>query len=514
VASGTRSLEREVKLAADMAFRLPDLRGVVGKTVRQPGQELRTAYFDTSDFRVWQRGMSLRHRMGESSGAGIWTLKVPAPRSPSDDDGPTLDRTELSWPGGRDAVPVQATDLLRGIVCRGILEQVTELVTSRLRFVLHDAEGRSCAELDDDTVTVVGGRRHGLRFRQLEVELGDGGAAILDAVLRELRRAGAHVGDAPKLAKALGLRTGSGGGSSSDPGRKGSLRDVIGASINNALEQLLDHDYLLRADPPRPPAHSIHQARVATRRLRSDLKTVGSVLDPVWLDHTRRELEWLGGVLGSVRDADVLAGHVADDGEGVPSDAGGRAELLARLDDQRRRAIADLGEALTGDRYLDLLDRLHAGASAPPLAAAVTGDRRADQRAQGVLAELVGRQWGVLRRRESKAGRHPSDRELHRIRIGAKQLRYAAEMAAPVMGKKARRTARAAEALQTVLGEHHDAVAAEQWLSAIAPTTTPAASYVAGRLAAEQHERQRRLRRQWRSVWDDLDTKNVRRWMH
>jgi CHAD domain-containing protein len=222
----------------------------------------------------------------------------------------------------------------------------------------------------------------------------------------------------------------------------------------------------------------------------------------------------LGGVLGSVRDADVLAGHVADDGEGVPSDAGGRAELLARLDDQRRRAIADLGEALTGDRYLDLLDRLHAGASAPPLAAAVTGDRRADQRAQGVLAELVGRQWGVLRRRESKAGRHPSDRELHRIRIGAKQLRYAAEMAAPVMGKKARRTARAAEALQTVLGEHHDAVAAEQWLSAIAPTTTPAASYVAGRLAAEQHERQRRLRRQWRSVWDDLDTKNVRRWMH
>jgi len=204
-----------------MAFRLPDLRGVVGKTVRQPGQELRTAYFDTSDFRVWQRGMSLRHRMGSRRApvSGLSRCRRHAARPTTTDP----HWTEPSSPGPEAGTPCRCRRRIsyRGIVCRGILEQVTELVTSRLRFVLHDAEGRSCAELDDDTVTVVGGRRHGLRFRQLEVELGDGGAAILDAVLRELRRAGAHVGDAPKLAKALGLRTGSGGGSSSDPAAKG-----------------------------------------------------------------------------------------------------------------------------------------------------------------------------------------------------------------------------------------------------------------------------------------------------
>lgn len=513
MAPGSRSLEREVKFDTTMAFRLPDLRRVVGDTVRRPSQKLRTAYFDTSDLRLWQRGLSLRHRMGESpAGTGTWTLKVPAPGSGTDGSAPTLDRTELSWSGGREAVPPGATALLRGIVRRGHLEQITELATSRLRFVLRDAQGKSCAELDDDTVTVVGGRRDGLRFRQLEVELGDGGPAVLDAVVRALRRAGAHLGDEPKLAKALGLPAGSGRTSPPAPGRRASLRDVVRTSINDALDRLLDHDLALRSDPTHPPAEAVHQARVATRRLRSDLKTFGSFLDPMWLDRTRAELAWMGEVLGNVRDADVLAGHLAGDGEDIARDDGGRLELLSRLDDQRRRALDDLAEALAGDRYLDLLDCLQAATATAPVAALGRG-RGTEERARRLLPALVGRQWRVLRRRQRRPGRHPSDNELHRIRIGAKQLRYAAELAIPVMGKEARRLARAAEELQTVLGDHHDAVAAEQWLSHTARTTSQAGSYVAGRLAAEQHRRQRRLRRQWRSVWDELDTKDLRRWL-
>ena len=46
-------------------------------------------------------------------------------------------------------------------------------------------------ELDDDTVTVVGGRGRGQSFRQLEVEIGPDGGAVADAVVADLRRAGA-----------------------------------------------------------------------------------------------------------------------------------------------------------------------------------------------------------------------------------------------------------------------------------------------------------------------------------
>jgi CHAD domain-containing protein len=71
-----------------------------------------------------------------------------------------------------------------------------------------------------------------------------------------------------------------------------------------------------------------------------------------------------------------------------------------------------------------------------------------------------------LQRRVRKGGRRPTDRELHRIRIGAKQLRNASEMADPVVGARARRTAEA-----------------------------------------------KKLRRRWRSAWTVLDDNDVLRWL-
>jgi len=519
------SLEREIKLDTGPGFELPDLTTVGRRTVVQPGQELRTAYFDTDDFRLWDRGISLRHRRGEASGGqGTWTLKLPGARS-----GSILDRTELSWSGGRDAVPNEAVSVVQGLVRRRLLEPITELATTRRRFVFQNREGERCAELDDDTVTVVGGRGRGQSFRQLEVEIGPDGGAVADAVVADLRRAGAHLGGQPKLAMVLGHQfrsesAGSASGSFTVDARS-SLGAVVTASLAHGLERILDHDYILRLHRSDPPPHAVHQARVATRRLRSDLKTVRSTLDPVWLDHTRAELQWLGGVLGSVRDADVLGGHLAEDLDSPPAgcaddadpdddaDHAGRHALRRRQEEQRRTAVRELSTVLTGARYLDLLDRLHAAAGLPPFIDPGPGGWRPEDAAARALPDLVGRQWHVLRKRKRKAGTHPSDRQLHRIRIAAKQLRYAAELATPVVGGAARRPAKAAERVQTVLGLHHDAVTAEQWLRDVARTSTPSTSYVAGRLSVHYSRRQRKLRRQWRSVWDELDQKKVLAWL-
>ena len=61
-------------------------------------------------------------------------------------------------------------------------------------------------------------------------------------------------------------------------------------SIADGLDRILDHDYRMRLEAVLA-ARNVHQARVATRRLRSNLKTFRSVLDPVWLGHTRAELQ-------------------------------------------------------------------------------------------------------------------------------------------------------------------------------------------------------------------------------
>ncbi len=500
-------LEREVKLAVELDFVLPDLTAVVGAPRPQMERTMRTAYFDTAEFRLWRRGMTLRHRTGEEPGPGTWTAKLPAPG-----EGPTLDRTELSWAGPRESLPEEAIGLFLGITRSSPLHQIVELVTTRRRFLLADSVGVPRGELDDDTVTVSGGNRDGVCFRQVEVELGSGGNGLAGRVVQRLIEAGARPGGEQKLAQAVDL-----------PARaprarlhKGSsMGEIAGDSIATELDRLLDNDVRLRLDPSNPPVEGVHQARVATRRLRSELKLLGSVLDPAWVAHVRTELRWLGEKLGRVRDADVLAILLLGDGDGSSFDGEGRRELRSTADGQRREHCRDLSDALSSDRYLDLLDRLDAAGEQPPWAGG--GGRKrvsppAGRRARKVLPRLVRQRWRSLRRAVKRGGRHPGDAELHGMRIRAKELRYASETAAPVIGKAARRTAAVAEEAQDVLGRHHDAVSAEAWLRNQAARGTPAAGYSAGRLAAGQARSQRRLRRRWRPVWHRLRQKRFRRW--
>jgi CHAD domain-containing protein len=501
MAPKTIARERELKLAPDLDFELPDLRPTVGRTVRLGQQRLRTTYFDTSDFRLWQQGVTLRHRSGDQRGPGTWTVKLPE----GGDKG--LDRTEVSWAGLRKAVPGEAQTLLRGIIRRSQLQQVADLATTRRRLSLRDKKGRSWAELDDDIVTVAKGGKNGGSFRELELELSPGRDGPVDDVLKQLYDAGARPDNAPKLAKAVAVLSGT---APQRPPRQlnGHARvgDVARACIADGLNRLLDHDYRLRLHLQHPPAHDVHQARVATRRLRSDLKTFRSLLVPDWVGYVRDELRWVGNALGAVRDTDVLISTLTKDGIARPP---GPRSLRRRLVDQRRRASKDLAEVLESSRYLDLLDTLRAAADVPPF----HGDSSPLRLAAGALPALIEPQWRSLRRRVHKAGDHPSDSELHRIRIAAKQLRYAAEAATPVVGKPAKKTAKAARRLQTVLGDHHDAVAAGQWLDRDAPGRSAAEAAQHRDLVAQQHQRQSDLRQKWPSAWAKLAHKKTRQWL-
>jgi CHAD domain-containing protein len=479
-------VEREVKLALDLGADLPDLRGVVAASVRQPEEHLRAVYFDTPDLRLWERGITLRHRTGEGA-RGKWTLKLPRPSS---DD--AVVRTELEWEGDEAVVPEEARHALAGIVRRASLQRCAELHTERIRFRL-EQDGVAWAELANDVVTVVGGARDGQRFRQLELEFTSAGTARdtrAEAVLEALRQAGARPDPHPKVATVLGpprnqpprLR------------RKSSAAAVARHAVADGLGRLLDHECRLRASGLELDPEDVHQARVATRRLRSDLSTLGPLLDPLWVDHVRADLKWVGSVLGEVRDTDVLSAGLREGGAGD--------DLIRRLDEQRTRAVTAVTEMLGENRYMDLLDRLHAASLRPPL----TSRARAAKKARRVLPPLVRRRWKAVRRDARRGGGHPSDEQLHQLRKRSKQLRYACELATPVAGKPARRTAKAAESLQTVLGEHHDAVVARQWLQESgSPDRAP--------LIELEDRRRKGTARQWRSKYRRLAKPGRRAWL-
>lgn len=504
-----RTVEREVKFDVGPEFALPDLNGVVddARQTELPRAELAATYFDTPDRRLLARGITLRHRRdrADPSDQGQWTLKLPARLG-----GLALERTELTWPGELSTVPDEALRLLRAIVRHAELEAIAELVTSRRRLEIEAPGGQRLAEIDDDTVAVVDAPEPRGTFREIEVELEAEDAGLLESVIERLAAAGARPGQAtPKVARAIGLgpraRTRPQVGTRS---RDVSLAELIAAAIATGVERLLDHDIGVRSSED--PEH-VHQARVATRRLRSDLRTFGDVLDPGWTAHVRDELRWLGRALGRVRDADVLAirlrAHAA--AELTDTDMQGFTELEHRLSVQRQAAYAELLEALGSDRYIDLLDALTAPPSFRAGAEAELGTP-----ARRAAARFVRRPWRSLRRAVAKLDVNPTDQELHEIRIKAKRVRYSAEAAAAAVGKPARRLAKAAANLQDALGAHQDAVTAEGWLRESAATLDAKVGvFVAGELVTVQRREQKQLRKSWLAAWKSLNSKQLRRWL-
>ncbi len=121
---------------------------------------------------------------------------------------------------------------------------------------------------------------------------------LVGPVVKELTAAGAQLGGEQKLAKAVDLPA----RSPQCPGLKihkeSRIGDIATGCIATALDRLLDNDLLIRFDPSEPPVEGVHQARVASRRLRSDLKLLGMALDPEWLAQVRTDLKWLGEILG------------------------------------------------------------------------------------------------------------------------------------------------------------------------------------------------------------------------
>lgn len=499
-------IEREVKLDAPPGFELPDLTvAAAGRPVAVlPEQHLRATYYDTADLRLARWGVTLRHRTGDDGGA-TWTVKVPAGSG-----GKVTTRNELEFAGSADDIPAEAVAVLRGFVRGATLGPVADISTTRRRTQVRDGDGNVLLEVADDTVTVGAADSELSRFREVEVELApgvDAGDGLLDDVVERLHRAGAVPGDGtPKVVRALGP------GATAPPevepvvlDRHSTAGDVVRAAIAAAVTRLLRHEVGARLgeDP-----EDVHQARVATRRLRSDLRTFRSFVDEGWAKGVREELRWLAAALGAVRDADVLLERLRGQAADLPDvDAGGATALLDRLHADRHAARADLLAALASDRYAELVEDLVHAARHPQL----TPD--ADAPARAALPQVVRGPWKHVRKAVKALGPSPEDAQLHEVRIRAKRARYAAEAVAPVIGKQARRLAAALAEVQSVLGDLQDAAVAESWLRAAAVGGDQAEAVVVGQLVRVQHEEVASARRRWRAAWKAAAKKDLRSWL-
>src|SRR5690242_5561220 len=350
-------LEREVKLGAGPAFHLPDLAGVIEGVAVGPSETVRleTVYYDTPDLRLARWGVSLRHRAGEG-----WTLKLADPPSAPGRQAAVLERDELTFQGGAKKPPEAALEVVRAYVRKAELVPVARLSTVRRRVRLVDPSGTRVAEVVDDEVSVRDGRRVAARFREIEVEAaGENGVdGVITPLVTKLRVSGAGAPDpTPKHIRALGPRAIEPPEVSPEPLLPApTARDVIKHALSESIAALLHHDPLVRTS--RDP-EAVHQARVATRKLRSHLRTFGPLLDVEWSEPLRSELGWIAGSLGAVRDREVLLERLKDRAKSLPAnDNRSAAALLSILQNDIDGLRKDLAKDLDSQRYVDLLERL------------------------------------------------------------------------------------------------------------------------------------------------------------
>jgi CHAD domain-containing protein len=446
--------ETEAKYDAPAGAAVPHLDGLpqVAGTSEREEVQLQADYYDTADLRLLRAGITLRRRRGGDD-AG-WHVKLPL-------SGKTHREIRLSpgRTGGR--VPAELADLVLVHTRGEPLVPVARITTKRQLLILLDQAGESLAEIaaDDVSAQTMGDTTTVSRWHEVEVELTGGDRRLLKAADKVLRGEGLRpAGRAAKLERALGQQQ---PGPESQPPLASSTPagQVVLAYLRTQAETLKSLDPAVRRDEP----DSVHKMRVATRRLRSTLRSFGHIVRRGDTDWLAAELKWLGSVLGAARDAEVLAAHLRESLRQIPVEqviGPVQARVQSHFAPMRADARTAILAALGSQRYFSLLDELARLLAEPPLTPL------ADKPAADVLptaARRAHRQVSKrMRRARHAAAGQPRGAALHRARKAAKRARYAGEAMTPAIGKKASRFARQMKNVQSVLGEHQDVVIARK----------------------------------------------------
>jgi CHAD domain-containing protein len=210
---------------------------------------------------------------------------------------------------------------------------------------------------------------------------------------------------------------------------------------------------------------AIHQARVASRRLREAVPVLATGVKGSGVAKARRKIRRLTKALGSVRELDVTLAILDE---------------LAALDTLPRHAMEDVRRHVItqrDERRAVMLKRLgHVNLSKLDRRLGDVGEalQQADsERWRDALGSRLVKRSKALGAAVAEAGHMYAPDRLHRVRIAAKKLRYAMELAADAGLKTAAAPVRVLKRAQDTLGRLHDFQVLQTYVAAVqaAPPT-------------------------------------------
>jgi CHAD domain-containing protein len=263
--------------------------------------------------------------------------------------------------------------------------------------------------------------------------------------------------------------------------------------FNAQLDQIEAGDIALRLGED---DETIHDTRVAIRRLRSTLRVFAKVLDTAEIGDMDDELKWFAALLGDVRDCQVQQGRFVEVLDGIPDElilGPVRSRISNHLQGIELPARQRVTEAMGSARYQDMMAVLRRWRAGPPVQGAVTpgGLRKRARRAQRKADRRLVAAF--------ESGDSGDAATLHRARKAAKRARYAAELYQCLdKPKRAKRTIKHYKQIQSVLGDHQDCAVASDALRSMgvaAGTTVGENGFTFGMLYAREQQIARQCRR-------------------
>jgi triphosphatase len=360
--------------------------------------------------------------------------------------------------------------------CRIVAEKTTEKATGVLEFTELELESRTGSAADLESVAALLHDEAGItraRFSKFERGLQAAGLEI-DELLAP-PRAAAIAEDDPVLTLLYHYL--------------GELFDVIRRQHPRALEGV---------DP-----EGVHQMRVAMRRTRAVMKAFRDIIGDDAVTRFNTELRWLARNLGRARDADVTQRDARLTGD---TDADHYEQFLAQ---ETVSAYEHLVEILQSERCAALEADLGRFIAAGPTSAMqekfgkLSVAECARQFVQSALLQL-------LAHGDSIDAGSPAE-QLHKLRIEAKRFRYLLDFFSTVQPETWLQTTEAVKKLQDVLGEHQDAVTAQERLAEYAASVPLDEEHrdklvVTGRLLQKEEERMAACRQQFTDTWSEFRT--------
>ncbi|MGE0170328.1 CHAD domain-containing protein [Nocardioides sp.] len=431
-------VEREVTLSVPSDWVVPELDDAVppGGSVVEARFDLEATYLDTADHLLAALGITLRRRRGGDDPG--WHLKVPTAGA----------RVEIQSLSRQLTPPRRLTDRLAGVCGGRELVEVATIGTTRRVQRLLDAAGGLVVEIADDHVLGVPldappGSGATVTWREVEVELGAAGTdEQFELVVGQLVAAGAvEQGTTMKLATVIDLDLPVAG-------------DAVSQWIRDQCRRVLLGEVRLRGETA---PETVHDTRVAVRRLRSALRVFAPILRE-GDDVPDGDLRWFAGLFGDVRDSDVLAHQLTEGLDALPGElvlGPVRRDVCAALARQRATAVRAWLTATREDRYTQTMATITAWYLDPPVCE--LSDRRLHRLGTALLQDVT----RTAEKRLAAADDRPDG--WHRARKAAKRMRYTGEALEPLL-RGASEVADRGEHLQELLGEHQDLQLHRQFL--------------------------------------------------